>query len=160
LLEILLLIPFLENNIRIKMYNIVLITGGFDPIHSGHIEYLKAARKLGDVLIVGVNSDEWLTRKKGKPFLSWQERSTIVENIKGVSYVLDFDDSDGSAKDAIIRVRQSWPASTIIFANGGDRTSQNIPEMDLQDPNLTFVFGVGGEKKKNSSSWILNNWKS
>jgi D-beta-D-heptose 7-phosphate kinase/D-beta-D-heptose 1-phosphate adenosyltransferase len=141
------------------MYNIVLVTGGFDPIHSGHISYLKSANKLGDILVVGVNSDEWLIRKKGKAFLPWKERSTIVENIKGVSYVCAFDDSDGSAKDAIIKVRQSWPKSNIIFANGGDRTKENIPEMDIIDDNLTFAFGVGGEDKKNSSSWILKNWK-
>jgi len=143
-----------------QMYNVVLITGGFDPIHSGHIAYFKAARKLGDILVVGVNSDDWLVRKKGKYFLPFNERATIVESIKGVSYTLAFDDSDGSAKDAIVKVRHSWPNSNIIFANGGDRTSTNIPEMDIVDDKLTFTFGVGGEDKKNSSSWILNTWKS
>lgn len=142
------------------MYNLVLITGGFDPLHSGHIAYLQAAKKLGDILIVGINSDEWLIRKKGKAFLPWKERATIVENIRGVSYVCSFDDSDGSARGAIQKVRESWPNSNIIFANGGDRTSSNIPEMDIIDPKLTFVFGVGGEDKKNSSSWILQNWNN
>ena len=141
------------------MYNIVLVTGGFDPIHSGHIAYFQAAKKLGDVLVVGVNSDNWLINKKGKFFLPWEERANIVENIKGVSYVCSFDDSDGSAKNAILRVRESWPNSHIVFANGGDRTKTNIPEMDLQLDNLSFVFGVGGQDKKNSSSWILDNWK-
>jgi len=137
---------------------IVLVTGGFDPIHSGHIDYFNDAKQLGDLLVVGVNSDDWLTRKKGKPFMTFAERSAIVGNIKSVDVVIDFDDSDGSAKDAIRKVRNQFPSSRIIFANGGDRTSSNIPEMDIADSNLTFAFGVGGSFKKNSSSWILNNW--
>lgn len=141
------------------MKKIVLITGGFDPLHSGHIAYFRAARALGDILIIGVNSDSWLTRKKGAPFMSYSERATIVKNIVGVDIVIDFDDSDGSAKNAIRLVRQQYPHDTIVFANGGDRTSTNIPEMDIIDDNLEFVFGVGGEDKKNSSSWILEGWK-
>ena len=142
------------------MKRIVLITGGFDPLHSGHIAYFKAAKQLGDILVVGVNSDAWLTRKKGAPFMPYTERASIVRNIVGVDFVIDFDDSDGSAKHAIQMVRQSYPQDKIIFANGGDRTSSNIPEMDIVDDNLEFVFGVGGEDKKNSSSWILQEWKA
>lgn len=142
------------------MKKIVLITGGFDPLHSGHIAYIQAAKKLGDILVVGVNSDAWLTRKKGIPFMPYEERATIVRNIVGVDFVIDFDDSDGSAKRAIRMVRQSYPQDKIIFANGGDRTDENIPEMDVQDDNLSFVFGVGGFNKANSSSWILQEWKA
>jgi cytidyltransferase-like protein len=141
---------------------IVLVTGGFDPIHSGHIAYFKAARELGDKLVVGVNSDEWLTRKKGQPFMSWEERATIVASLHDVDRVINFDDSDNSAKDAIRKAREIFPGHDIIFANGGDRTKDNIPEMELLKEylNLTFVFGVGGEDKKNSSSWILQEWKA
>ena len=141
---------------------IVLVTGGFDPIHSGHIAYFKAARELGDKLVVGVNSDEWLTRKKGQPFMSWEERATIVASLHDVDRVINFDDSDNSAKDAIRKARELFPGHDIIFANGGDRTKDNIPEMELLEQylNLTFVFGVGGEDKKNSSSWILQEWKA
>lgn len=142
------------------MKKIVLVTGGFDPLHSGHIAYFKEARKLGDILVVGVNSDAWLTRKKGSPFMPYMERATIVRNLVGVDYVIDFDDSDGTAKHAITMVRQSYPQDKIIFANGGDRTDQNIPEMDIVDDNLQFVFGVGGFNKANSSSWILQEWKA
>ena len=142
------------------MKNIVLITGGFDPLHSGHIAYFKAAKALGDILVVGVNSDSWLTRKKGSPFMPYTERASIVRNIVGVDFVIDFDDSDNSAKRAIWMVRQSYPQDKIIFANGGDRTDENIPEMDIQDQNLEFVFGVGGFNKANSSSWILQEWKA
>lgn len=139
---------------------IVLCTGGYDPLHSGHIAYFKAAKELGDILVVGVNSDKWLSRKKGAPFMPYAERANIVRNIVGVDFVIDFNDSDSSAKHAIQMVRQSYPQDTIIFANGGDRTSTNIPEMDIIDDNLEFAFGVGGEDKKNSSSWILQEWKT
>ena len=142
------------------MKKIVLITGGFDPIHSGHISYIKAARALGDILVVGVNSDDWLTRKKGSPFMPFKERAAVVRAIAGVDFVIDFDDSDGSAKHAIWMVRQSYPKDTIIFANGGDRTDKNIPEMDIVDENLQFHFGIGGFNKANSSSWIRQEWKT
>ena len=137
---------------------IVIVTGGFDPIHSGHIALLKEAKNLGHALAVGLNSDEWLRRKKGHEFMPWSERSAIIENLKMVDIVFSFDDSDGSAIDAIKRVKEVYPDDEIIFANGGDRTKDNIPEMVFED--VEFVFGVGGEDKKNSSSWILDEWKS
>ena len=136
---------------------IVLVTGGFDPLHSGHIAYFKAARKLGDRLIVGLNSDEWLTRKKGRPFMPLQERMCIVGNLGVVDEVVVYNDDDGSSCDAIRLVKARYPKDQIIFANGGDRTKDNIPEMVIDD--VDFVFGVGGEDKKNSSSWILEDWK-
>jgi len=137
---------------------IVIVTGGFDPIHSGHIALLKEAKNLGHALAVGLNSDEWLRRKKGHEFMPWSERSAIIENLKMVDIVFSFDDSDGSAIDAIKRVKEVYPDDELIFANGGDRTKDNIPEMVFED--VEFVFGVGGEDKKNSSSWILEEWKS
>ena len=139
--------------------NIVLVTGGFDPLHSGHIAYIKAARELGRVMI-GVNSDEWLARKKGIAFMPQSERLEILNNLKDVMSAFAFDDSDGSAKDAIRYVRAMFPKSKIIFANGGDRTPTNIPEMDTDITNIEFAFGIGGEDKKNSSSWILSEWKA
>jgi D-beta-D-heptose 7-phosphate kinase/D-beta-D-heptose 1-phosphate adenosyltransferase len=142
------------------MKTVVLLTGGFDPIHSGHASYIKSAKQLGDILVVGANSDQWLAKKKGSAFMPLKERTEILRNIIGVDFVIDFDDADGSAKHAIYMVRQSYPRDRIIFANGGDRTSSNIPEMDIEDDNLEFAFGVGGEDKKNSSSWILQEWKA
>lgn len=138
---------------------IILVTGGFDPLHSGHIEYIKKARELGRV-VVGVNSDAWLTRKKGQPFMPFDERLNIIGNLKDVMMAIGFDDSDGSAKDAITQVRKLFPNNTIVFANGGDRTKENIPEMDTEVTNVEFLFGVGGENKMNSSSWILQEWKA
>lgn len=135
---------------------IVVASGGFDPIHSGHLFLLNQASELGDKLFVGVNSDEWLQRKKGREFMSFRERSEILNNIKCVDTVFGFDDSDGSACDLLRNLKKDYPEDEIIFVNGGDRTKHNIPEMSVE--GVKFVFGVGGENKKNSSSWILQNW--
>ena len=142
------------------MKTLVLVTGGFDPLHSGHIAYFRAAKQLGDTLVVGVNSDACLVRKKGRAFMPWDERMNIVKNIKDVDFVLEFNDDDGSAKQAIKLARQTWPDHKIVFANGGDRTDANIPEMEFEDNHLEFAFGVGGFNKANSSSWILEEWKA
>jgi cytidyltransferase-like protein len=142
------------------MKKIVLVTGGFDPLHSGHVAYFKAAKTLGDMLIVGLNSDDWLVRKKGAAFMPWNERLCIINNLSMVDEVYTFDDDDGSAKHFIQQARAHYPDAKLIFANGGDRTKDNIPEMDAADTNTTFVFGVGGDDKKNSSSWILQEWKA
>ena len=140
------------------MKKVVLVTGGFDPLHSGHIEYFKSAKQLGDILVVGLNSDAWLARKKGQPFMPWEERNSIIKNLSMVDMVLDFDDDDDTACDMIKQMQDLFSnPKEIIFANGGDRTQENIPEMKMQD--VTFVFGIGGDNKKNSSSWILQEWK-
>ena len=142
---------------------IVLVTGGFDPLHSGHIDYFKEAKSLGDKLVVGLNSDDWLIRKKGRPFMPYDERKAVVENLKMVDEVISFDDSDDHASQAIFKMyKKTEPYDIIIFANGGDRTSVNIPEMDAYqyNTNVRFVFGIGGENKKNSSSLILDEWKN
>ena len=136
---------------------IVVVSGGFDPLHSGHIAYFKSARKLGDKLVVAVNSDDWLTRKKGRPFMPFHERCNIIQELSCVDQVIGFNDDDDTACNAIFQVLSTKKGSdTVIFANGGDRTSDNIPEM-LYD-EVEFEFGVGGEDKKNSSSWILKEW--
>ena len=138
----------------------VLVTGGFDPIHSGHISYIKDAKRLGDVLIVGLNSDEWLIRKKSNFFMEWNERASILRELTCVDRVIDFDDSDGSALDAIEQCLDQY--DSVVFANGGDRIKTNIPEMKrlANDERVEFVFSVGGSEKLNSSSKILSEWKS
>ena len=137
---------------------IVVVSGGFDPVHSGHIAYFKSAKKLGDKLIVALNSDKWLINKKGKFFMPFEERSTIIKNLAMVDEVIDFEDDEfGSASNALIKIKESYPNGEIFFCKGGDRTKENIPEMQIEDIN--FEFGVGGEDKKNSSSWILKNFQ-
>jgi len=147
------------------VHKVVLCTGGYDPIHSGHIAYFEQAKKLGDILVVGVNSDEWLSRKKGQPFMDVNERISIIKHLSMVDSAIIFDDSDGTAKSAIRYCLNTYPESEIIFANGGDRTKSNIPEMELsctsdESKRLKFAFSVGGAHKMNSSSKILTEWKT
>lgn len=136
----------------------VIVSGGFDPLHSGHIAYLQAAAKLGDRLVVGVNSDAWLITKKGRFFMPLKERLAVIRALGCVDEAVSFDDSDGTACRLIEAVRADRPADDLIFANGGDRTRDNIPEMTAR--GVTFVFGVGGEEKLNSSSLILQEWQA
>jgi D-beta-D-heptose 7-phosphate kinase/D-beta-D-heptose 1-phosphate adenosyltransferase len=139
---------------------IVAVSGGFDPIHSGHLAMLRQAAALGDRLVVGVNSDAWLTRKKGKPFMNIEERKAIVLAIKWVDSVWDFDDSDGSACDFLNRVKNYYQikANDFVFANGGDRVESNNAELGVE--GWRFVYGIGGSDKKNSSSKLLKDWEN
>ena len=147
------------------MEKIVLVTGGFDPLHSGHIAYFKAAKEAGNKLVVGVNSDEWLTRKKGRPFMPYDERIAIIKELSCVDEVVEFDDTDNTAVGAIRQVMSNFPNSQIIFANGGDRQKGTTPEVEyakefIEEGKISFLFGIGGDDKKNSSSWILDEWKT
>lgn len=135
---------------------IVLVTGGFDPLHAGHIEYFNEAKRLGDKLFVGVNSDAWLTRKKGKNFLPIVDRVKIIENLKMVDGVILFNDDDDTAIEAVKNVKLLYPNDNIIFANGGDRSAKNVPEIVV--PNILLKFGIGGNSKINSSSDLLEQW--
>ena len=139
---------------------VVIVSGGFDPIHSGHIEHFKEAKKLGDILIVGLNSDEWLTRKKGKPFMPIEERMAVIRELRMVDSAVPFNDDDNSSIDLIKKALVLF--DDVLFANVGYRTQYNIPEIDAfdKDPRVQFAFGVGGTHKQNSSSWILKQWNS
>ena len=137
---------------------IVIVSGGFDPIHSGHIEYIKSASKHGDRLIVALNSDQWLSNKKGKFFMPFEERKAILESIALVDEVIDFeDDKLGSCINALEKIKNLYSGDQLYFANGGDRNNSNIPEMSVS--GIEFLFSVGGDDKKNSSSWILKSWQ-
>ena len=137
---------------------VVLVTGGFDPIHSGHISYFNNAKEFSNRLIVGINSDEWLIRKKGQYFLPWKERAKIIGSLRMVDDVISYNDEDNSSSEAIEKCLKI--SKKVIFCNGGDRKNNNILEMDVfkNNPRVEFKFGVGGDDKKNSSSWILHGY--
>ena len=137
---------------------VIVVSGGFDPLHSGHISYFKDASDHGDRLIVALNSDDWLKRKKGRYFMPFVERKSIIENLRNVDEVIDFEDDEiGSSINALEKVKELYPEDEIYFANGGDRDKENIPEMSVD--GINFLFSVGGDDKKNSSSWILKDWQ-
>lgn len=128
-----------------------MVSGGFDPVHIGHIEMIQEAARWGGVIVV-VNSDAWLLRKKGYVFMPYNERVNILGNIKGVTLVSNVDDSDGTVCEAIKRIRPD------AFANGGDRKENNTPEMDICDElGIQMLWGIGGTNKPQSSSWLVNN---
>jgi len=124
----------------------VMVSGGFDPVHAGHIRMIRSASKFGDVIIIA-NSDEWLYRKKGFVFMEWERRVEILNAIKGVVLVDSVDDTDGTVCEAIRRLKPTF------FANGGDRGKSNTPEQSVCDElEIKLLWGVGGEEKLDSSS--------
>ena len=150
--------------------NIVILSGGFDPVHIGHIRMFREASQFGHYVIVGLNSDDWLTRKKGKPFMCWEERKEVLESIRYVNQVLPFDDSDDTASDIIRKVANHyWDNAetddtgffnyySIYFANGGDRGKGNVPEIEVcKDVGVEMLWGVGGGKVQSSSDLIKNS---
>ena len=139
--------------------NVIIVSGGFDPVHKGHIRMFREAANLGVNVIVGLNSDKWLTRKKGKPFMNWDERAEILQSCKYINQVLPFDDSDETANDIIKQVCSLYRDFdvNIYFANGGDRTSDNVPEMKVCDElGVEMIWGLGGGKIQ-SSSWLIGD---
>ena len=141
--------------------SVIVLSGGFDPIHKGHIRMFREAANLGHQVIIGLNSDEWLTRKKGKPFMKWEERAEILESCKFVDQVWLMDDSDDTASDIIRQVAKLYKGQdmNIYFANGGDRKKGNVPELDTcKELNVVMLWGIGGGKIQ-SSSWLIDGGK-
>lgn len=134
---------------------VVAVCGGFDPIHVGHIKHFRDAKKLGDILVVMLNTDDWLTKKKGYIFMSFEERKEIIESIRYVDKVTPVIDTNGSVAKTLEQLKPN------IFAKGGDRTLDNIPESELnvcERLGIKIVFGVGGGKVQ-SSSWLIDKMR-
>ena len=132
---------------------LIAVSGGFDPVHIGHIRLIRDASRYGDVLVI-INSDEWLERKKGYVFMPYKERAEIMGNIKGVRLVTSVDDSDGTVCQALRRHKPD------AFANGGDRKTENTPEMDVcEELGIQMMWSIGGNNKPQSSSWLVNKLK-
>lgn len=152
----------MDKLIRTDRPNIVIVSGGFDPVHEGHVYLIEEANNLAkskyDSVIIGLNSDKWLIRKKGFFFMSYDERSAIMKAIKGVSKVMSFNDDDDSAIDLLNKVKKQYINHNILFANGGDRGSSNIPENEVE--GIEYCFGIGGDYKANSSTDILKRYEN
>ncbi len=132
---------------------VIAVSGGFDPVHIGHVRMIRDASRYGDVMVI-INSDEWLQRKKGYVFMPYEERAEIMGNIKGVAIVTSVDDSDGTVCEALRRHRPD------AFANGGDRKTENTPEMDVcEEIGIQMMWAIGGNNKPQSSSWLVNKLK-
>ncbi len=153
----------MSNNILTKMDRpiVVVVSGGFDPIHEGHVHLINEANNLAkskyDSVIVGLNSDDWLIRKKGFFFMNLNERIAVMSAIKGVLEVMPFNDRDGTAVDLLNKVKKQYINHDILFANGGDRGPSNIPENNIE--GIQYHFGIGGDYKSNSSTDILKRYE-
>ena len=150
----------IQKNGENLMNNIILVSGGFDPLHSGHIALIQKASKLGDVVVL-LNSDKWLQEKKGKEFLPFKERKIIMSSIKKVIDVISFDDSNKTCINGIKQTLLKYPSHKIKFANGGDRNDATTPNTETtfcNENNVEILWGIGGKHKANSSSWILKRW--
>lgn len=137
---------------------VVAVSGGFDPIHIGHIRMFKEAKKLGDKLVVIINNDNWLKKKKGFVFMSQKERKEIIENIKWVDEVVltthKPNPENMSVDNALKKIKPD------IFANGGDRKIGNTPELLVcKKYGIKMVFNIGRGGKIQSSSWLLESYK-
>ena len=128
---------------------IVVVSGGFDPVHVGHIRYFRAAKQLGDELVVILNSDEFLMKKKGFVFMPFNERKEILEAFACVDRIVPCLDKDQTVCKTLEELRPD------IFANGGDRFLENIPEVDVcKKLGIEMIFNVGGKKIQSSSDLV------
>jgi cytidyltransferase-like protein len=126
----------------------IVVSGGFDPIHKGHVQMIREAANYGNVIVL-LNSDDWLIRKKGYKFMSFEERSHIVGNIKGVKVVSNVNDADNSVCSGLRRFKPDY------FANGGDRYETNTPEMEVcNELGINMLWNVGGGKIQSSSTLV------
>ena len=141
---------------------IIILSGGFDPVHKGHVQMFQAAQSFPAHVVVGLNSDSWLIRKKGKPFMDWEERKEILLAMSCIDEVCSFNDDDDSACDLIRSISEKYKSveGRIYFGNGGDRTNSNSPEVDFcNNNNIELLWGVGGGKIQSSSDLIKSSKK-
>jgi cytidyltransferase-like protein len=138
---------------------VVVISGFFNPIHCGHIDYIRAAASLGDKLVVIVNNDKQVRLKGTVPFMSEEDRLKIVSNIKGVDSAVISVDKDGtvcqSVREEYYKHYNDYFFTSMVFANGGDRKEGGIPESVLEEEiGVSMIYNVGGEKTESSSDLI------
>lgn len=135
-----------------KKYDIVVVSGAFDPVHRGHIYMLRTAKQIAHKVICGINSDNWVVKHRGKVMHPFAERAAIMESIRYVDDVMSFSDKDNTAVDLLTRVHNLYPDCLIAFANGGDRNSDNTPESGFcRAYGIDLLFNIGGHKVQSSS---------
>ena len=139
-----------------------IVSGGFDPVHVGHIRMIQAAKRESELLIVILNSDDWLTRKKGSPFMPFNERAEVLLALRDVDYVIHAQDADDTVVASLEWVRNARPDDVLTFFNGGDRTGdENTPESDFCRANGIYLrYGAGGRKIQSSSALVANARRS
>jgi D-beta-D-heptose 7-phosphate kinase/D-beta-D-heptose 1-phosphate adenosyltransferase len=131
----------------------VMVSGGFDPVHVGHIRMILEASQYGDVIVIA-NTDAWLHRKKGFVFMEWERRAEILNALKGVVLVDSVDDNDGTVCEAIRRLKPTY------FANGGDRGRTNTPEQNVcEELGVELLWGIGGDYKADASSDLVDRFR-
>ena len=143
-----------------KKYDFALVSGGFDPVHVGHLRMFQDAKNLSENVIVLLNNDEWLMKKKGKPFMNEGQRKEILDEFKSISKVIIQTKSDRSSSRAIEEFVHNNPDKTVCYCNGGDRSNiRNIREADIcKKLGVTLEFGIGGNTKIESSSQLSKNY--
>jgi D-beta-D-heptose 7-phosphate kinase/D-beta-D-heptose 1-phosphate adenosyltransferase len=130
----------------------IAVSGGFDPLHVGHVRMILAAAELGDVIVIA-NSDAWLKRKKGYVFMPWEERSEILSAIKGVHCVVEAKDYDRTVCETLSDLSDTIGLD--YFANGGDRKKNNTPEINTcKRLDIKMIWNCGGEKMQSSSELV------
>ena len=135
----------------ITPYDTVCVSGGFDPVHIGHLRMIQEAAQYGNVIAI-VNSDAWLMRKKGYIFMPFQERCEILRGFAGVFDTARVDDKDNTVCEALIRLKPTY------FANGGDRKNDNTPEMEVcAELGIEMLWNVGGGKIQSSSTLVSDS---
>lgn len=135
-----------------KKFDIMIVSGGFDPMHRGHVRLFKAAKNMAHKVIIGLNSDRWLVKKKGKVFMSYGEREEILKALQYVDEIMAFDDTDGTAVDLLARVQRLYPNCLLAFGNGGDRNINNVPERGMCNAyGIEMIWRLGGGKVQSSS---------
>lgn len=141
-----------------KKYDIIILSGGFDPVHKGHIRMFKAARNIAHKVIVGLNSDAWLVRKKKKAFMNFAERAEIITAFRDVDQVIQFNDADETALDLLVRVQRLYADCSLAFGNGGNRNEENTPEKGFCNAyNIDMLWKLGGSKVQSSRAIISQN---
>jgi len=140
-----------KNKLPQTPYDTVCVSGGFDPVHIGHLRMIQEASQHGQVIVI-VNSDEWLMRKKGYIFMPFKERCEILRGFTGVQETVAVNDKDNTVCEALRRIKPTY------FANGGDRKNNNTPEMDVCDAEgIGLLWNVGGGKIQSSSTLVSDS---